>query len=92
MTKKDIINRIREKTYLSKKISIEAVNMVFGIIKKKLEENEEVKLSGFGIFEIRNRKSRIGRNPKTGVEVPIKEGKSLKFRMGKVLKKTICDN
>ena len=92
MTKREIINKIMETTNFSKRRSHFAVDMVFSIIKKNLAEGKSVKISGFGVFDIRRRIQRMGRNPRTGVEVPIVEGKSLKFRAGKILKKKVSES
>jgi nucleoid DNA-binding protein len=92
MTKQDIVRKIMEKTNLSRRKSSNAVDFILSAIKGKLAEGEDVKISGFGIFEIRNRTRRIGRNPRTGVEIPIKEGRSLKFRLGKILKKKVTES
>ena len=92
MTKQDIIKKVMETTNFSKRKSLVAVDMVFSTIKKTLAQGENVKISGFGIFEVRRRLNRMGRNPRTGEEVPIKEGRSLKFRIGKILKKVVSES
>jgi len=61
----------------------EFVEQFFNEIRKALASGEEVKLSGFGNFQLREKKARPGRNPKTGEEVNIGERKSVKFRPGK---------
>ena len=92
MTKQDIIRKIMENTNLSRRNSNKAVDFVLSSIKNKLADGEDIKISGFGIFEIRKRPERIGRNPRTGVEVPIKESRTIKFRLGKILKKKVCES
>ena len=57
-----------------------------------LREGENVKISGFGTFVLRDKAERIGRNPKTGLEVPIKPRRVLTFRASQLLKERIAEN
>ena len=55
-------------------------------MKKALADGKRIELRGFGVFQVRDRKRGIGRNPKTGVEVPIAPGKTVRFKPGKNLR------
>jgi len=86
MTKADIVERVYEKIGFSKKEASELVEMVFGSLKDKLVKGEKVKISGFGKFEVREKKSRIGRNPQTGDRITISARRVLNFSPSQVLK------
>jgi integration host factor subunit alpha len=86
MTKADIVERVYEKIGFSKKEASELVEMVFGSLKDKLVKGEKVKISGFGKFEVRGKKSRIGRNPQTGDRITISARRVLNFSPSQVLK------
>ncbi|MGH9487899.1 MAG: HU family DNA-binding protein [Terriglobales bacterium] len=83
MIKLDLIHAIVERTGLSKGQAEAAVEAVFGRMKTALEQGERIELRGFGVFSIRPRKTGVGRNPRTGAEVEITPGKSIRFRPGK---------
>jgi integration host factor subunit alpha len=87
MTKADIIDNVYQKVGFSKKDSAEIVERVFDIIKEALERSENIKISGFGSFIIRHKKSRKGRNPQTGEEMVITPRKVLTFKPSMVLKR-----
>ncbi|MBN2385117.1 HU family DNA-binding protein [bacterium] len=90
MTKEQIIDRIRETTdSLSKKQASDIMNKFLDILKQTLRDGEEIKISSFGKFYVQNRKPRMGRNPKTGEDAAIKEGKTIKFRPGKPLRTSV---
>ena len=89
MTKEDIVNRIWNRVNLNKKQSHEVIEFVIECIKDTLKEGEKIKIGRFGVFEVKERKARIGRNPKTGKEAEIKAGKTIKFRAGKPLKQSV---
>jgi len=86
MTKAEIIELVYEKVGFSKKDSAELVELVFDTIKETLERGEKIKISGFGNFVVREKKSRIGRNPQTGEAIEISARKVLTFRPSQVLK------
>ena len=86
MTKADIVEKVYEKIGFSKKEASELVEMVFGTLKDKLVAGEKVKISGFGKFEVREKKSRIGRNPQTGDRITISARRVLNFSPSQVLK------
>ncbi|HEY3452853.1 MAG TPA: integration host factor subunit alpha [Myxococcales bacterium] len=89
MTKADIIESVYEKVGFSKKESAEIVEMVFDTIKETLERSEKIKISGFGNFIVREKKSRVGRNPQTGKEIEISARSVLTFRPSQVLKNAL---
>jgi DNA-binding protein HU-beta len=92
MTKEEIVHRVWEKVDLNKKDAARAVAEVLDCIKTTLARGEKVKIGGFGTFEVRERKARIGRNPKTGEEAMITAGKTVKFKAGKPLKARIANS
>jgi len=89
MTKADIIESVYEKVGFSKKESAEVVEMVFDTIKETLERGEKIKISGFGNFIVRDKNSRVGRNPQTGKEIEISARRVLTFRPSQVLKNAL---
>ena len=89
MTKIDIIQNVYEKLGLSKKDSAEIVESVFEIMKDSLARGEKIKISGFGNFSVKEKKSRRGRNPQTGSEIEISARKVLTFKSSQVLRKTL---
>lgn len=89
MTKADIVERIYEKVGFSKKEATDIVESIFEIIKKRLENGEKVKISGFGNFVINAKRPRKGRNPQTGEEIVISGRRVLSFKPSPVLKKSI---
>ncbi len=86
VTRADLAEAVYEEVGLSRNESSELVESVLSEISKALVEGENVKISSFGSFTIREKGERIGRNPKTGVEVPILPRKVLVFRASHVLK------
>jgi DNA-binding protein HU-beta len=63
------------------------VDTILEAMKNALSEGKRIELRGFGVFQVRDRKKGVGRNPKTGVEVAIEPGKTVRFKPGKELKK-----
>lgn len=86
VTRADLAEAVYEEVGLSRNESADLVESVLDEISKALVEGENVKISSFGSFTIREKGERIGRNPKTGVEVPILPRKVLVFRASHVLK------
>lgn len=86
VTKADIVERVYERIGFSKKEASEFVELVFDALKTTLENGEKVKISGFGNFVVREKKSRIGRNPQTGDQITISARRVLTFRPSQVLK------
>ncbi len=92
VTKADLRDTLFEEIGLNKRESGEFVDLFFGKICSLLEEGHAVKLSGFGSFNLRDKPERLGRNPKTGVEVPILPRRVVTFKSGQKLKKEIGKN
>ena len=89
MTKIEIIQNVYEKLGFSKKESADIVETVFDLIKEKLAQGEKVKISGFGNFIVKEKRSRRGRNPQTGEEISITARRVLTFKSSQVLRKAI---
>jgi len=87
VTKADIVKSVYQRVGLSKADSASLVNDLFEVIRQSLENGEDVKLSGFGHFVLRTKKERIGRNPKTGVEIMITPRRVATFKASPILKK-----
>lgn len=85
MIKLDIVNQVVTRTGISKSKGELAVETVFEAMKRALERGERIELRGFGVFNVRPRKTGIGRNPRTGEEVSIPPGKAVRFKPGKEL-------
>jgi len=83
--KLDIINEVVNKTGITKTKAEMAVETVFESMKKALAHGDRIELRGFGVFNVRPRKTGIGRNPRTGAEVSIPPGKAVRFKPGKEL-------
>lgn len=86
LTKADIADVLFEQLGLNKREAKEFVDLFFEEIRGKLESGEQVKLSGFGNFELRDKNQRPGRNPKTGEEIPISARRVVTFRPGQKLR------
>ncbi|MCK6511777.1 integration host factor subunit alpha [Myxococcota bacterium] len=89
MTKADLIEEVYETVGFSKKDSAELVDLVFNTVKETLEHGDKLKVSGFGNFIVREKKSRIGRNPQTGQEIEISARRVLTFKPSQVLKNSL---
>ena len=89
MNKKELITSISEKTELTKKDVELALNAFIETIEEALENGEKVQLTGFGTFEPRQRKARMGRNPKTGEELEIPASVTPAFKVGKAFKERV---
>jgi integration host factor subunit alpha len=89
MTKADIIEGVYEKVGFSKKESAEIVELVFDTVKETLERGDKIKISGFGNFQVRHKKTRMGRNPQSGQPIQIPARRVLTFRPSQVLKSAL---
>ncbi|MBV5330289.1 MAG: integration host factor subunit alpha [Chlorobium sp.] len=89
MTKADIFEKVQEGIGLSKKESAEIVEAVFAIMKSTLESGENLKISGFGSFIVKQKADRRGRNPQTGETITIEARRILTFKPSHVLKAAI---
>ena len=86
LTKADLAEHLFTDLGLSKRDAKEMVESFFEEIRLALEQGEQVKISGFGNFELRNKGERPGRNPKTGEDIPISARRVVTFRPGQKLK------
>ena len=89
LTKADMAERLFEELGLNKREAKDMVESFFEEIRASLASNEQVKLSGFGNFDLRDKSQRPGRNPKTGEEVPISARRVVTFRPGQKLKERV---
>lgn len=89
MNKAELIAAVAEKTGLTKKDSERAVNATFQAITETIETGEKVQLVGFGVFDVKRREARVGRNPKTKEEIQIPASRVPVFKAGKALKEII---
>ncbi len=85
MIKYDIVNHVVNRTGLSKTRAGMAIQAVLDAMKDALGNGERIELRGFGVFDVRPRKTGIGRNPRTGEEAVIPSGKVVRFKPGKDL-------
>jgi integration host factor subunit alpha len=86
LTKAEMAERLFENVGLNKREAKEFVDAFFEVVREALERGEQVKLSGFGNFDLRSKNQRPGRNPKTGEEIPISARRVVTFRPGQKLK------
>lgn len=89
ITRADLADAVYEQVGLSRNESADLVEAVIDQISEALVAGDNVKISSFGSFSVREKGERIGRNPKTGIEVPIAPRKVLVFRASHVLKDAI---
>ena len=90
MNKTELIAAVAEKADLSKKDAEAAITAAVEAITGAVMEGEKVQLVGFGSFEVKTRAARVGRNPKTGEEIPISEARLPVFKAGKALKDAVA--
>ncbi len=86
MIKADLVNLVADRSDLPRVTAALAVETIFAAMKNALGEGKRIEFRGFGVFQVRDRKRGVGRNPKTGVEVAIAPGKTVRFKPGKELK------
>mgnify|MGYP001297709982 FL=1 len=89
LTKAEMAEKLFEELGLNKREAKEVVELFFEEVRSSLESNEQVKLSGFGNFDLRDKNQRPGRNPKTGEEIPITARRVVTFRPGQKLKSKV---
>lgn len=90
MNKSQLISDVAEKTGFSKKDSEKAINAIFDAISASLEAGDKVQLVGFGVFDVKERAARMGRNPKTKEEIEIPATRIPSFKAGKALKDAVA--
>ena len=89
LTKSDIVEDLNNKIGLNKREAKELVDLLFNDIKNLLSEGHEVKISGFGNFQLRDKSPRPGRNPRTGEDVEISARRVVTFKSGQKLKESV---
>jgi integration host factor subunit alpha len=89
LTKAEVAEHLFEKVGLSKRDAKDMVEVFFEEVRETLEAGQQVKLSGFGNFDLRVKSERPGRNPKTGEDIPILARKVVTFRPGQKLKSRV---
>lgn len=89
LTKAEIAEHLVGKLNINKRDAKEVVEAFFEQIRNALESGEQVKLSGFGNFDLRDKSQRPGRNPKTGEDIPISARRVVTFRPGQKLKSRV---
>tara|TARA_B100000427_G_C15322345_1_gene513134 strand:+ start:99 stop:395 length:297 start_codon:yes stop_codon:yes gene_type:complete len=91
-TRKELFNKIYQKVGFSKNISSKIIDDFFKIINSELIKSNKIKITSFGTFEVKNKKERIGRNPKTKIEAKITSRKIVKFKPSLIFKEKINKN
>ncbi|MCY4532991.1 MAG: integration host factor subunit alpha [Gammaproteobacteria bacterium] len=86
LTKADMAEKLFNDLGLNKREAKEVVELLFEEVRNSLIENEQVKLSGFGNFDLRDKNERPGRNPKTGESIPVSARRVVTFKPGQKLK------
>jgi len=89
MTKRDIVLKISKNTGIKQVVVQEVVHQVFNVIFDALRAGNKIEIRNFGVFKVKKRKKRIGRNPKTGDVVPVPERNTVIFKPGLEMKKKI---
>ena len=89
MTKAEIVEKIMAGTGLAKKDSAEMMETVFSIMKSTLEQGENLKLAGFGNFQVKQKNDRLGRNPQTGESITISSRRVVTFKPSAILREAI---
>jgi len=89
MTKADLVNKIFEQIGGTKKDAADLVEKLFDLMRDVIVNGESIKISGFGNFIVRNKKSRIGRNPQTGQTIEISARRVLTFKPSQVLRDAV---
>ncbi len=89
MTKKDIVLKITDATGIKQVDVKKIVQKTFDVIIESLTQDEKVELRNFGVFKIKSRKARFGRNPRTGESVPVPPRKVVVFKPGLEMKQKI---
>jgi len=90
LTRADLAEALHREVGLSRADSAEVVEQVLACMCESLSNGENVKISGFGTFVLRDKGERVGRNPKTGVEVPIAPRRVLTFRASQIMRERIA--
>ncbi len=91
LTKADLVDAIHERIGFSKKEAADMVELIFDTIKGALTGGDKIKISGFGNFVVREKRSRTGRNPQTGQAIEISARRVLTFKPSQVLREEVND-
>ncbi len=91
MNKMEMVAAIAEKTGLTKKDAEAAFEATFDVITEQLMQNQRVQISGFGVFEVKQREARVGRNPHTKEEIQIPASRQPAFKASKALKQKVAE-
>jgi integration host factor subunit alpha len=89
LTKADVVERVSEQLSFTKKEAVDHVETVFALMKNTLSSGENLKISGFGSFEVKQKRARRGRNPQNGETITIEPRQVLRFRVSTKLKNEI---
>lgn len=89
LTRADLCDAVHESLGLSRNECATLVERTLGLIVESLERGETVKLSGFGVFQVREKRARMGRNPKTGVPAAINPRRVISFRASQIMKSRV---
>ena len=89
MRKRDIVLKISQDTQVKQVVVKEVVQRTFDAIYEALRSGKRIELRNFGVFQVKKRKKRIGRNPKTGEVIPVPERRTVVFKPGLEMKKNI---
>lgn len=89
MIKKELVDRIRSETKVPERVAQDSVETILSMMKATLARHERIELRGLGTFRVQRKKTGIGRNPKTGIPIVIKPGKTVKFRVGSEIRQTL---
>ena len=92
VTKAELTRTLFEEVGFNKREAKDFVELFFEDIRRSLDNGVPVKLAGFGTFSLRDKSSRPGRNPKTGIEVPVSARRVVTFRASQKLKKRVAEN
>ena len=85
MIKVDLVNEVSTLAAITKVKAEVAVDAIFDAMRRSMQRGQRIELRGFGVFQVKPRKRGIGRNPRTGQEIPIPPGRTIRFRPGKDL-------
>jgi DNA-binding protein HU-beta len=86
MIKADLVKTVMQTTDLPQNKAADVVSAIIDALRDALLRGERIELRGFGVFVVKDRKRGVGRNPRTGQEVPIPPGKTVRFKPGKALR------
>ncbi len=89
MTKSELIEQLAQRSDLPKKRAEDAVNCIFDTLAAALADGDRIEIRGFGSFSLKQHRAYVGRNPKTGEEVPVERKHSIHFKVGKQLRELV---